>query len=204
MTIYEHAMLGVNGALAAGLNRRRGWQIAALAGLASLVPDADGLTLLLGPRYYAEGHRVWTHNLLVAGIAAAILSAVVYQSDFFTRIQKRLMKHLDGKRDLQIEPVPASRLWPWLAVGVLAAYGHLLMDIFYSGGRDLPVWGVPIFWPFSDVQYDYPVVPWGDVGVTLIFIASMFAMLRWKSRTQWIAAGSLLAVAGYMFLRGAW
>ena len=32
MTVYEHAMLGIDGALAAGLPRRHGWQIVALAG----------------------------------------------------------------------------------------------------------------------------------------------------------------------------
>lgn len=49
MTVYEHAMIGINGALAMGLQRRHGWQIIALAGFAAVLPDLDGLTLLLGP-----------------------------------------------------------------------------------------------------------------------------------------------------------
>ena len=49
--------------------------------------------------------------------------------------------------------------------------------------------------------YAYPLVRWGDVGATLIFAASMFAMLRWPSRAQWIAAGSLGLVVGYILLR---
>jgi membrane-bound metal-dependent hydrolase YbcI (DUF457 family) len=226
MTIYEHTMLGINGALATGLHRRYGWQIVALAGLASLLPDADGLTLFLGLRCYLEGHRIWTHNLLVAGIAAAIVSAVVYEADLFTRIQKWLMKRLgeekgapsplpgrpeDGhpactvvaQREPALVSQPAPKLWLWLAIGILAAYGHLLIDVFYSGGRGLPVWGVPLFWPFSEARYAYPLVTWGDVGGTLIFIASMFAMLRWRAWIQSIAAASLLALAAYMILRGA-
>ncbi|MBN2577558.1 MAG: metal-dependent hydrolase [Pirellulales bacterium] len=194
MTIYEHAMVGVNGALAAGLQRRYGWQIVAWAGLASLLPDADGLTLLFGPWCYSTGHRIWTHNFLAVGIAAAVLSAIVYQSDVFTKLEKGDIL-LYQKRKM-------SPFWLWLAVGVSAAYVHLLIDVFYSGGRGLPVWGVPLFWPFSETRYARPVVTWGDLGATLIFTASMFAMLRWKKRIQPIAAASLLAVAAYMLFRG--
>jgi membrane-bound metal-dependent hydrolase YbcI (DUF457 family) len=197
MTIYEHAMMGVNGALAAGLHRRYGWPIVAMAGLASLLPDFDGATLLLGWKCYAEGHRIWTHNLLVAGIAAVVLSAVVYETDFFTRLAKWFTKKEDILLD---EKNRTSPFLAWLTVGVLATYGHLLMDLFYSSGHELSVWGVPLFWPFSDVAYAYPLVMWGDVGATLIFVASMFAMIRWKKRIQPIAAGSLLAVAAYMII----
>lgn len=77
-----------------------------------------------------------------------------------------------------------------------------LYQTTHHGAIALPVWGVPLFWPFSDVTYAYPLVMWGDVGATLIFITSMFAMLRWKKRIQPIAAGSLLAVAAYMMIRG--
>ena len=74
MTTYEHAMVGIDGALALGLQRRHGWQIVALAGLAANLPDCDGLTILFGVHAYAEGHRVWAHNLLIAGLLAAIVS----------------------------------------------------------------------------------------------------------------------------------
>ncbi len=90
----------------------------------------------------------------------------------------------------------------WILVGVVAAYSHLLMDIVFSAGRGQPIWGVPLCWPFSDTAYAYPLVRWGDVGATLIFAASMFAMLRWPTRSQTIAAASLLAVAAYMAARG--
>jgi membrane-bound metal-dependent hydrolase YbcI (DUF457 family) len=221
MTIYEHTMLGVNGALAAGLNRRYGWQIVAWAGLASMLPDADGVTLLLGWRCYVWGHRIWTHNVLVVGILAAVLSAVAYYTDFFTGIRHGLARffidYLPITKNL-LEPKNAgqndlknltprkkrgiSALTVWIAVGVLAAYGHLAMDVIYSGGRGLPVWGVPLLWPFSDARYAYPIVTWGDPGATLIFVASMFVMVRWKSHIQAIAAGSLVAVAVYVVIRG--
>jgi hypothetical protein len=56
MTVYEHAMLGINGALAAGLAPRYGWPIVAMAGAAAVLPDLDGLTILFG--IFPEGIRL--------------------------------------------------------------------------------------------------------------------------------------------------
>ena len=204
MTIYEHAMVGINGALALGLQRRHGWQIVALAGFAAVLPDFDGLTILLGPQCYAAAHRLWAHNLLVAGSAAAIVSAVAYYSGVLTHIRLWLTKRLNLP-EATSQPRPqrsVAALGLWIVVGVIAAYSHLLMDVAFSAGRDLPIWGDPLSWPFSDKAYAYPLVRWGDIGATLIFAASMFAMLRWPARLQTIAAASLLAVAGYMAARG--
>ena len=47
MTSYEHAMLGIDGALALGLHRRYGWQIVAAAGCVAVLPDWDGLSICL-------------------------------------------------------------------------------------------------------------------------------------------------------------
>ena len=62
----------------------------------------------------------------------------------------------------------------------------------------MPVWGVPLLWPFSDVAWAYPLVPWGDIGATIIFIAGMFAMLHWRAWTRTIATGTLGLVVGYV------
>ena len=86
-----------------------------------------------------------------------------------------------------------------MAVGVLAAYSHLLMDVVFSAGNGLPIWGVPLCWPFSSTTYAYPLMRWGDIGATLILAAAMFAMLRWPVRMQ---RRSLVAVAGYLTIRG--
>jgi hypothetical protein len=48
MTFFEHAMVGINGAMAADLHRRHGWPLVALAGFSAILPDWDGLTIFLG------------------------------------------------------------------------------------------------------------------------------------------------------------
>ncbi len=92
----------------------------------------------------------------------------------------------------------------WMIVAVVASYSHLVIDIAYSTGPNLADWGVPLYWPFSSQTWIFPSVQWGDVTATLILAAAMFAMLRWPSRAQWIAAASLGLVVGYIFLRAAW
>lgn len=203
MTFYEHAMIGINGTLALGLNRRYGWQIVAFAGLAALLPDLDGLTIILGPSLYAEGHRLWGHNLLVAGLVAAIVSAVIYQTDAITKSQKWLAKRWKALSVTDERPPHRhSELLFWIVVGVLAAYSHLLMDIMFSVGENLPVWGVPLFWPFSKTEWAYPLVPWGNIGATVILAMSMFLMVRWPTWIRTVATSSLVTVAGYMVVCG--
>jgi membrane-bound metal-dependent hydrolase YbcI (DUF457 family) len=205
MTVYEHAMIGIDGALAMGLQRRHGWQIIALAGFAAVLPDFDGLTILFGPHWYAEGHRLWGHNLLVAGMVAAIVSAVAYQCDAPAKIQRWLAKYwkvLLVRGGQPETPARNMELCLWIVVGVAAAYSHLLMDVVYSGGRNLPIWGVPLFWPFTSTVWACPLVPWGSIGTTVILAASMFAMLRWPTWIRTIATGSLIAVLAYMTICG--
>jgi membrane-bound metal-dependent hydrolase YbcI (DUF457 family) len=215
MTIFEHALIGIDGALALGLQRRHGWQIVALAGLAAVLPDLDGLAILGGIHWYAEGHRLWGHNLLVAGLAALAVSVAAYYSDVFPRIRRWLAKRckafaIGDDCDAGVSPDRAQatrtaapqELAVWLAVGVAAAYSHLLMDVVFSIGKGQPVWGVPLCWPFSDTAYAYPLLRWGDIGATVILAAGMFAMLRWPRWIQAIAAGSLVTVAAYMAVRG--
>jgi membrane-bound metal-dependent hydrolase YbcI (DUF457 family) len=214
MTVYEHAMVGIDGALAAGLHRRYGWQIIAWAGIAALLPDWDALTILLGSQCFSEAHRLWGHNLLVAGLLAAALSAVVYRWDILAKIQRGLAKRwkmFGLQEDASTPPTrSAQALWLWILVGITASYSHLLMDTVCSGNRNLPTWAVPWFWPFSAAAWAYPMLPWGNAGATVIFALGMFAMVfasksvsnpvrnRRSISLQAIAIATLLAVAAYM------
>jgi membrane-bound metal-dependent hydrolase YbcI (DUF457 family) len=205
VTIYEHIMLGVDGAMAIGLHRRWGWQIVAWSGCAAALPDWDGLTLLLGGDCYAAGHRVWGHNLLAAGLSAVILGVVLCRWDLFTRVGKAVPSSWGSVAPSKAENAVRCSwglLLVWAAVGLAAAYAHLGLDVLFSYGRDLPVWDVPLLWPFSARGFAYPTVRWGDPVPTIIFAAGMLAMARWRSATQRIAAITLTLVAAYIVVRG--
>ena len=81
---------------------------------------------------------------------------------------------------------------------MLAAISHLLADTLVSGTATLPHWEVRWAWPFSDRGWVFALVPWGDPGMTIIFVAGTFAALRWKAQCGWIAQGTLACVACYM------
>lgn len=199
MTLYEHAMFGGTLALAAGVQRRHGGAIVGMAAVAAALPDADGLSLLFGPSAYAGIHRVWGHNLLVAGGLGCLVGAVGFAIRL-SAIRRR-------KPDLKLQAPQQLRfsgraLMLWILVGGCAGLSHLTADLVYSGGANLPVWPVPLFWPYSNQGWALPIVPWGDLGTTLIFIAEMFAIYRWPKRAQVIACLTLVAVL--LYIGGRW
>jgi membrane-bound metal-dependent hydrolase YbcI (DUF457 family) len=206
LTVYEHVMVGVNLALGAGLHLRYGWRLAAVAGLAAALPDWDGLSILFGPAAYAEAHRVWGHNLLAASLLGGVVGAWAYglnRAGWFTWIGKRL---LPGRASFAAragsQPRAPGSLALWIGTGVVAGLSHLLADFFYSGHGNSESWPLQLFWPFSTRGWAYPILPWGDLGATILFIVEMFLIYRWPARARMIAWGSLAAVVFYVGVRG--
>ena len=207
MTTYEHAMLGVTGTLAVGLHRRYGWQIVALGGFVSLLPDWDGLSILFGAAAFDRVHRTVGHNLPVCMLLGAVVAALDYRYSLALRAKEYAGRHLRGLASGEPSPnrsvFRAPELCAWVAVGVVASLCHLAADVVFSGHATLSDWGLRLFWPFSDRYWAYPMVPWGDPSVTVIFVIGMFAMIRWPARLQTVAGLTLTLVVGYISIRGA-
>ncbi len=205
MTTFEHAMLGTTGALAAGLHRRS-WQIVAMAGVASILPDWDGLSIVFGAAAFDQIHRAVGHSVLVATGVAIVLAAAEYRLQLLSRCGALLGRRIEGI-SLQMPPEGGSNttvregLLLWIVVAVLATWGHLAADLLFSGHAQLSDWGLKLLWPFSQTTYVFPAVRWGDALPTIILVVGMFAMLRWRSRVQWLAALTLLALVGYIASR---
>jgi membrane-bound metal-dependent hydrolase YbcI (DUF457 family) len=204
MTVYEHAMLGATLALAVNAHRRHGWGLVAAAAAAGALPDWDGLSLALGPTAYADVHRVWGHNLLAAAVAGAVAGALGYLCHRSVRVRRAALRLLPPSASADTAPPPFAphALAVWVTVGVVAALSHLPADLIYSGGAGLPDWPVPLLWPFSRCGYSFPLVPWGDLGVTLLFVGAMFALYRWPRSARAVATLTLAAGAAYLVLRG--
>jgi membrane-bound metal-dependent hydrolase YbcI (DUF457 family) len=205
MTAYEHVMLGGTLGLAAGLHKRYGWNVIALAGVAAALPDWDGLSILFGSEAYARAHRVWGHNLLVASGLGAAIGILEQQTGIFRRICRALSVKRASLAPAQRAPVEAPpaavpSLTICVTAGFLASYSHLAADLVYSYGEGQP-WPLPLLWPFSSRSWVIPILRWGDLGATLIFIVEMFALYRWPSRAQSIAWLTLTAVVAYVGAR---
>ncbi|MCL2304713.1 MAG: metal-dependent hydrolase [Planctomycetaceae bacterium] len=207
MTTIEHAFLGVDAVLTAGLTRRYGWKLAAMAGVAATLPDWDGLTLLWSVNLFDTAHRCWGHSIIACVLLSALFAVGDYRFDWMNRIGRFFLKHFQGKGMAPDTFVLRDHfLWSatfvWVAVGVFAGITHLIGDTIVSGHQSLQNWGIKILWPLSDCEVAYPLIPWGDVGVSVVFTLGLFAMLRWQARARSVAAVTLVAVALYVTLRG--
>jgi membrane-bound metal-dependent hydrolase YbcI (DUF457 family) len=206
MTFFEHAMLGGTLALAAGLHRQHGWRIAVMSGVAAMLPDWDGLTLVLGGAAYDRSHRIWGHNLFAASAIGGLWGVIDCQTDFVGRVRRRLSR-LTAPVTAQYSDSPASdaagsrAIVLWLLTGIVASLSHLAVDLLYSSHSRMRNWPLQLLWPFSARHFAFPVIHWGDVGATIVFVIEMFALYRWPTRAQLIACVSLVAVSAYLLLR---
>jgi hypothetical protein len=199
MTVFEHPMFGASLALVAGVRRRHGWGLVATAAVAAALPDWDGLSIAFGPTAYASAHRVWGHNLLAAGLGGAFVGIVGLLAARSVRVRTLLTK----PPALLLPPPSASANTAvvWLLVGVVAGLSHLPADVVFNGGTGLPAWPVPLLWPFSRQGWAAPIVPWGDVTVTLLFVGEMFALYRWPRHDRAVATLTLAAGSAYLLVR---
>jgi membrane-bound metal-dependent hydrolase YbcI (DUF457 family) len=207
MTFFEHAMLGGTLTLAVGLDRRHGWRIAVMAGIAAMLPDWDGLTLIFGGAAYDMSHRIWGHNLLVAAILGGLFGLVEFQfngigrvRNWFARRAARVPSSEPPENRIATARTPFDAI-AWCIVGALASLSHLAADLFYSSHPWMSDWPLQLLWPFSRREFALRVVHWGDVGATIIFVLEMFALYHWPRRGQRIACLSLAMVCWYVAIR---
>ncbi len=80
-------------------------------------------------------------------------------------------------------------------VGALAGITHLPADVIYAEREGGAAWPVPLLWPFDERGWMAPILPWGDLGVTALFLGEMFALYRWPRHGQLLAWLTLLLLA---------
>ena len=206
MTTFEHALLGINGVLAAGLDRRHGWGLAAMAGVAAVLPDWDGVSVLWSAALFDQGHRVWGHNVFVCSLIGLLFGLADWKMDLVTRCGRGLAKLFrvctDGPTAVTSDRPFVTAGLVWLGVALVASWSHLVVDLMFSGHSQLSDWELQLFWPISNRGFVYPLVPWGDIGATVVFVLGMFALLRWPARRQVVAGLTLVAVFAYIVVRG--
>lgn len=216
MTSIEHAMLGVNGALALGLHRRLGWSSVVVCGFAAVAPDWDGLPMLFDMERFESGHRVWGHNLLACVLLGVFLGTLDWKFRWSDLLVAKLgsmtgpkltgpKSHTAleignaGQSANSIMPrTPASSWWTWCVIAIIAAMSQIPADAVVSGGRGLSDWPLKPLWPFSDWKLVYPMIPWGNVGVSVIFGVAVVVMAKLQSRFQLIAIAALIAMCIYL------
>jgi len=150
MPSIGHLAVGLAaGRLHAGRDGPRLRATAVLTGLA-LLPDLDGLGLILRPEPGSVWrHRGASHSLVMAVVAALLVTAVV-------------------------GGLGRSR-WRMLATALAVAGSHALLDAFTKGAG-----GPMLFWPFSTEKVLFPVafVPASPLLPRLLTPRGLDVMLR--------------------------
>ena len=173
MTTIEHALLGGYLVLASGANRRFGWPLVAMAGVAAVVPDWDGLTLIYSVALCDVAHRCWGHALVTCLPIVVLIAMIDYRFDIVTRLARLGVSWLRIAVDEE-KLVPRSKFstkghLAWSLAAIVASISHVCTDMLFSGNAQFTDWPIKILWPFSEAGFVYPMVPWGDVGITVIF-----------------------------------
>jgi membrane-bound metal-dependent hydrolase YbcI (DUF457 family) len=202
MTGPEHCILGA--VLAhLGFHQKWGARVTAVMVIASILPDADTLTLVAGRAAYYEYHRTLFHSLGGIAVASAVTAVLVLLT---AKAAGRLARRAG----------PSSRLGRWAGyVGergnanplrsVLLVFGvSMLVMVAHLGLDTLFPWPIPLLWPFSHRAVGYPVLDWGDEVTLAILLAGMFGLGLMRNRTRLAAVLTCLALAGYLAFRSAY
>jgi len=205
MTTPEHTLVGIHVAFVFGVHRFLGWTAVAMAGLASNVPDWDGLPMLFDMQRFEAGHRVWGHNVLAIILSSLILGWTQIRYSWIEKIGVLLAKRVSVlENDAPTSETRQYRsILTFTAIAMLAQALHLPCDMVVSGGKGLSDWPVQPFWPFSHAGFVYPMIPWGDVGPTVILMTGIIITAKRPAYISIVSFVTLIAICAYLVTR-AW
>ena len=98
---------------------------------------------------------------------------------------------------------PRIGVLTFASIAMLAQMLHLPCDMVVSGGNGLSDWAIQPFWPFSHTGYVYPMIPWGDVGPTVIMMTGIIFSAKHRTNLSMTSLLTLIALCAYLFAR-AW
>lgn len=203
MTTPEHTLVGIHVAFAIGCHRFFGWPAVAMAGLASNVPDWDGLPMLFDMQRFEAGHRVWGHNFLVILLSSMLLGWTQDRYGWIENIGNRVRRNFSNEdRTTMQYPSGALAAIIFSIIAFCAQAIHLPCDMVVSGGNGLSDWLIQPFWPFSNVGFVYPLIPWGDIGPTVILMAGVIWIAKRPVNLSIISLFTLIALCIYLVARG--
>lgn len=208
MTSPEHTLVGIHTAFALGLHLRWSWTIIALAAIASNIPDLDGIPMLFDMQRFESWHRVVGHNFLMIAISSLLLAWTQWRFHWLELLGQKCKRYLPTlPSPVTPQPSTTNRL-PHTAslvvlfgVAFLAQAIHLPCDMVVSGGSGLSHWYVYPFWPFYAEGFVFPMIPWGDVGPTLILMTGIMFVAKWPLRLRLWSSSTLLVLICYLLLR---
>lgn len=87
-------------------------------------------------------------------------------------------------------------------VAIPAAFNQIPPDVVLSEGIGLSHWPIKRLWPLSQVEFVFPMKPWGDPGPTLIFCFGMIVAAKFQRDLRIVSVSRLGLVTAYIAIRG--
>ncbi len=207
MTTPEHTLVGIHFAFATGLHRFVGWRGVAMAGVASNIPDWDGIPMLFDMQRFESGHRVWGHGILSIILSSLLMGFIQIRWDWIGCAANWIRRNLPRTA---IAAAPQNTEWliggvgglVFASIGICAQLLHLPCDMVVSGGNGLSDWAIQPWWPFSSAAYVYPLIPWGDIGPTVILMAGIISIAKRNSHLTQTSSLTIVTLCGYLIVRG--
>ena len=204
MTSPEHTLVGIHFAFVTGVHRFVGWRGVAMAGVASNIPDWDGIPMLFDMQRFESGHRVWGHCVLSILFTSLLIGFIQARWDVIGRVTVWLQRTLPTTAIVAAQQDTAWLIggFVFALIGMCAQLLHLPCDMVVSGGNGLSDWAVQPWWPFSNAAYVYPLIPWGDIGPTIILMAGIIAIAKRNAQISQTSCLTIGTLSGYLFVRG--
>lgn len=207
MTTLEHTLVGIHVAFATGLHRLIGWRGVAIAGAASNIPDWDGIPMLIDMQRFESGHRVWGHSLLSIVVTSILLGFSQMRWDWMGWIADRFRRQMPETDTMNLSQHSDEFMGMiggcvFALIAMCAQCLHLPCDMVVSGGKGLSDWPIQPLWPFSRNAYVYPLIPWGDVGPTIIMMLGVIVSAKRSGHLIQTSAITLAILCGYLVARG--
>ena len=200
MTTPEHALVGIHFAIAVGAYERFGWTLITIAGIASILPDWDGIPMLIDMQRFESGHRVWGHNFISIFVISLAIAWTQAKFHWVELIGKKLARFLPS--DAQPTESKTNSALVLFLFSFAVQTLHLPCDMIVSGGKGLSDWHTKPFWPWSDQGFVWPLIPWGDIGPTIILMLGAIVLAKSSKQGSRISTATLVCLMGYLLIRG--
>ncbi len=159
--------------------------------------------MLINMQRFEAGHRVWGHNFLVISLTALLLGWTQARFGWIECMGRRFYRgSFSAEQVPTIAKSGVSKIATFSLIAFLAQAVHLPCDMVVSGGTGLSDWLVRPLWPFSDLGFVWALIPWGDVGPTVILMAGAIGIAKRPDRSASLASITLLVLCAYLGVRG--
>lgn len=159
--------------------------------------DADSWLYLLGPHLYGQYHRVASHSLLGLTILGTVAALIGWEVARRRPPWRRFGWFVSDNLTKEVAPPPRAPFWLFAAVGLGAAYMHLVMDAITAWGNVLPLW------PWSDWDVSIYAVNSLDLIILAMTLGWHVALRHAGTRRREIifTIPYVIAVAAYVAFR---